>query len=329
LFLYNHIQENFHNISNMLVREGDVDLAIESVLNIMISHFDHVALFLWGKRYLNGYLGKSALRADFRERIKNLSVEYNNIQFLKKLYTEKTLFAGPPPGEGGYLKFLDRFLERRPQWHLLYPVEIMGKVVGMWYADTISQREKSLHMQTFVSLANLISLALKTLPVVDGCEIWAEPGRALVAEAASTLVRVDLRRDGILYINDGTYGSLFDAGMPGFIFPARAIRPTGKVSGRLAAFSFYGPTCDSLDFMKGPFMLADDIGEGDYIEIGLTGAYGSTMRTQFNGFYSDEMAVLSDAPMLTMYRPGASTDWPGADWPSADESLQQNAGNAP
>ena len=173
-----------------------------------------------------------------------------------------------------------------------------------------------------------ISLALKTLPVVDGCEIWAEPGRALVAEAASTLVRVDLRRDGILYINDGTYGSLFDAGMPGFIFPARAIRPTGKVSGRLAAFSFYGPTCDSLDFMKGPFMLADDIGEGDYIEIGLTGAYGSTMRTQFNGFYSDEMAVLSDAPMLTMYRPGASTDWPSADWPSADESLQQNAGNA-
>jgi len=168
-----------------------------------------------------------------------------------------------------------------------------------------------------------ITTALKTLPVGDTSEVWAEPGRALVAEAASTVVRVDLRRDGFLYINDGTYGSLFDAGMPGFIFPARAIRPRGKVSGRLVPFSFYGPTCDSLDFMKGPFMLPDDIGEGDYIEIGLTGAYGSAMRTHFNGFYSDEMAVLSDAPMLTMYRPGAATNWP-----RADEPLRQNAGNA-
>ncbi len=176
-----------------------------------------------------------------------------------------------------------------------------------------------------------IAAALNTLPVGDACEVWAEPGRALVAEAASTLVRVDLRRDGFLYINDGTYGSLFDAGVPGFIFPARAIRPEGRVcraSGRLAAFSFYGPTCDSLDFMKGPFMLPDNIGEGDYIEIGLTGAYGSALRTHFNGFHSDEMAVLSDAPMLSMYRPGAATDWAATDWPGADGPLQQNTGNA-
>ncbi|MDA1088981.1 MAG: type III PLP-dependent enzyme [Proteobacteria bacterium] len=166
-----------------------------------------------------------------------------------------------------------------------------------------------------------IASALKTLPVSDVCEVWAEPGRALVAEAASTLVRVDLRRGSFLYINDGTYGSLFDAGVPGFIFPARAIRPKGSVPGQLMPFSFYGPTCDGLDFMKGPFMLPDDIGEGDYIEIGLTGAYGSTMRTHFNGFHSDEMAVLTDAPMLTMYRAGASTDWP-----SANRPLQQNAG---
>ncbi len=155
------VQENFHNISNILVQERDVYLAIEGVLNFMISHFDHVALFLWGKRYLNGYIGKSALRADFSEKIKNISVEFKNIRFLQKLYVEKMLFAGPPPKEGAYCNFLDRFLEKRPQWHLLYPVEVMGKVVGMWYADTISQGEKSLHTQTFVSFANLISLALK------------------------------------------------------------------------------------------------------------------------------------------------------------------------
>jgi ornithine decarboxylase len=147
-----------------------------------------------------------------------------------------------------------------------------------------------------------ISAALDRIPIGEGCAVWAEPGRALVAEAASTLVRVEHRRGDHLYINDGTYGSLFDAGVPGFVFPVRAIRPQGRPSRQLAPFSFYGPTCDGLDYMKGPFLLPEDMGEGDYIEIGQTGAYGSTMRTQFNGFYSDETAILSDPPILSLYR---------------------------
>jgi len=146
-----------------------------------------------------------------------------------------------------------------------------------------------------------ISTALERIPIGDACEIWAEPGRALVAEAASTLVRVDHRRGDHLYINDGTYGSLFDAGVPGFIYPVRAIRNHGRTSRRLMPYSFYGPTCDGMDFMKGPFMLPEDMGEGDYIEIGQTGAYGVTMRTHFNGFNSDETAILSDQPMLSLY----------------------------
>ena len=146
-----------------------------------------------------------------------------------------------------------------------------------------------------------IYAALGRMPIGDACEIWAEPGRALVAEAASTLVRVEHRRDDHLYINDGTYGSLFDAGVPGFIYPVRAIRPQGRPSRRLAPYSFFGPTCDGMDYMKGPFLLPADMGEGDYIEIGQTGAYGSTMRTQFNGFYSDETVIVGDPPMLSLY----------------------------
>ena len=149
---------------------------------------------------------------------------------------------------------------------------------------------------------NEIFTELERMPIGEACEIWAEPGRALVAEAASTLVRVDHRRDDYLYINDGTYGSLFDAGVPGFVYPVRAIRSNGRPSRVLAPFSFYGPTCDGMDYMKGPFMLPEDMGEGDYIEIGQTGAYGCTMRTQFNGFYSDDTAILSDPPMLSLYR---------------------------
>jgi len=149
-----------------------------------------------------------------------------------------------------------------------------------------------------------IQTGLDLMPVPDHCEFWGEPGRALVAEAGSTLVQVEGRKGEQLYINDGTYGSLFDAGVPGFRFPVTCIRPNSgthdKAPVDLMPFSFYGPTCDSLDAMTGPFLLPADINEGDYIEIGLTGAYGAAMRTQFNGFHSDIEVVLLDQPMWTL-----------------------------
>ena len=104
-----------------------------------------------------------------------------------------------------------------------------------------------------------------------------------------------------LYLNDGTYGGLFDAGSPGFSYPVRAYRPMEAVSGELMPFSFFGPTCDSMDAMKGPFMLPADIKEGDWIEVGGLGAYGQCMRTKFNGFYSDMQADVNDAPMLSLF----------------------------
>ncbi len=50
-----------------------------------------------------------------------------------------------------------------------------------------------------------------------------EPGRALVAEAESLIVRVEARRGSDLFINDGGYGVLFDAAHLGWIFPARLV----------------------------------------------------------------------------------------------------------
>ena len=146
-----------------------------------------------------------------------------------------------------------------------------------------------------------IAAAVDKLPISEACEIWAEPGRALVAEGASTLVRVEMRRGDSLYINDGTYGSLFDAGALNFVYPVRPIRTGGRFVKPLIGYAFYGPTCDSLDHMKGPFYLPADMREGDYIEIGQTGAYGCAMRTKFNGFHSDETVVVQDEPMLTAY----------------------------
>ena len=148
---------------------------------------------------------------------------------------------------------------------------------------------------------NEIKKALKNLKLEKMPEIFCEPGRAIVAESGSTIVKVILKKKQKLYINDGTYGSLFDAGVPNFVLPAKMISNGRVVSKKLTAFNFYGPTCDSLDYMKGPFLLPNNIKEGDYIELGQLGAYGTTFRTKFNGFYSDAIYQVDDKPILSMY----------------------------
>ena len=148
---------------------------------------------------------------------------------------------------------------------------------------------------------NEIKKSLKDLNLTKLPEVICEPGRALVAESGSTIVKVILRKKQNLYINDGTYGSLFDAGVPNFVLPTKMIT-TGRIhSKKLTAFSFFGPTCDSLDYMKGPFLLPNNIKEGDYIELGQLGAYGITFRTNFNGFYSDEIFELNNKPIMSLY----------------------------
>ena len=146
-----------------------------------------------------------------------------------------------------------------------------------------------------------IKKGLSNLKLEKFPEILCEPGRALVAESGSTIVRVNLRKKQKLYINDGTYGTLFDAGTPNIVYPSRLIKSGKAISKKLTAFDFYGPTCDSMDYMKGPFLLPNNIKENDYIELGQLGAYGLTFRTQFNGFYSNEIYEVEDEPIMTLY----------------------------
>jgi ornithine decarboxylase len=148
----------------------------------------------------------------------------------------------------------------------------------------------------------VIHAGFEALPISYSAELWCEPGRALAAEYASLIVRVEKRRGSELYINDGAYGALFDAAHIGWRYPVRLIRE--RVSRvRPMAFSFYGPTCDDLDRMAGPFELPADVGPGDYIEIGMLGAYGCAMRTGFNGFGVTGSEIVADEPMASLYMP--------------------------
>ena len=154
-----------------------------------------------------------------------------------------------------------------------------------------------------------IKISLKNLKLPKLPQIICEPGRAIVAESGSTIVKVILRKKQNLYINDGTYGSLFDAGVPNFVLPTKMITNGRIHSKKLTSFKFFGPTCDSLDYMKGPFLLPNNIKEGDYIELGQLGAYGLTFRTKFNGFYSNEIFELHDKPIMSMYEDSDKFDY--------------------
>ena len=104
-----------------------------------------------------------------------------------------------------------------------------------------------------------------------------------------------------MFINDGSYGALFDAAHLNFVFPVQMVGRDVSSAEPFLPFEFWGPTCDSIDRMKGPFLLPASVREGDYIEIGNVGAYGRAIGGRFNGYGDYTEAILDDEPMFTMY----------------------------
>ena len=145
----------------------------------------------------------------------------------------------------------------------------------------------------------IIARHFEGLPIAYNAELWCEPGRALCAEYSSLIVRVERRRGDELFINDGAYGALYDAAHVSWRFPVRALGDDRNEP--LQDFAFYGPTCDDADYMQGPFALPADIGAGDFVEVGMIGAYGTAMKTGFNGFGAAMQVTVSDEPMASLY----------------------------
>ncbi len=144
-----------------------------------------------------------------------------------------------------------------------------------------------------------INKSFAKLTASGNCEFWCEPGRALSAEAASLVVRIEARKGNVLYLNDGFYGSLYDAGALAWMYPSQVLNDR---TGENIPFSAYGPTCDDHDYLPGPFYLPSDIQEGDHIEIGMLGAYSTSMATNFNGFGQHKEIIVGNEPMMSMYQ---------------------------
>ncbi|MDJ0977330.1 MAG: type III PLP-dependent enzyme [Erythrobacter sp.] len=145
----------------------------------------------------------------------------------------------------------------------------------------------------------IINQHFENLPVAYNAELWCEPGRALCAEYSSMIVQVTKRRGQELFINDGAYGALYDAAHVDWRFPVEALED--DLRDPIEDFAFYGPTCDDADFMAGPFPLPGDIQAGDYIEIGMLGAYGAAMKTGFNGYGDALSVVVENEPMMSLF----------------------------
>ena len=131
------------------------------------------------------------------------------------------------------------------------------------------------------------------LKLPNGCAVYCEPGRGLVADGLSVITQVSLRRNHTLYINDGIFGSLNEYALPNWpvryplkVYTERDGRVAERKS-RIASFKAFGPTCDTLDVLHYLIELPDTVAAGDWIEFQQLGAYSCALRTGFNGFHPD------------------------------------------
>ena len=132
------------------------------------------------------------------------------------------------------------------------------------------------------------------LPMAEGGELMAEPGRALSAPGLSAVVEVLLRKGDRLYLNDGMYRIFWELRFEAHKrFPVRAYRAGERLSDPSAEFTLFGPTCDASDVLPGKVPLPQDIRAGDHLEFGHIGAYSLSGRTRFNGHYSERLVEIT------------------------------------
>jgi ornithine decarboxylase len=137
------------------------------------------------------------------------------------------------------------------------------------------------HVRPFRELAKILKAELDRL-FPKNLEILAEPGRFMVATAATLVAEVigKADRDGkrCYYINDGIYhtfsGILFDHCQ----YHLKAFR-----RGRKQISAVFGPTCDALDTISQAEELPD-LNLGDLVYSENIGAYTHASSTHFNGF---------------------------------------------
>lgn len=138
------------------------------------------------------------------------------------------------------------------------------------------------HVPEFEKLAKIISSEIDRLFDKD-IEIIAEPGRFMVATAATLVTQIigRARRDGKIFyhINDGVYGTL-----SGVVFDHCQYHFNYFKEGETEICAVVGPTCDGFDKISMAENLPGDLQIGDFLYTNDIGAYSNASSTSFNGF---------------------------------------------
>ncbi|MGH2751700.1 MAG: EamA family transporter [Actinomycetota bacterium] len=145
-----------------------------------------------------------------------------------------------------------------------------------------------------------IRRALRGLPYP--VELFAEPGRALVATAgvlASTVIGRRRRREQTwVHLDVGPYNGFMEANA--FLGGERnPISWTATQAGSpTTECTLTGPTCDDGDVLQDDVALPRDLGVGDRVYIGAAGAYSTSIATNFNGFTPPKSCVKSPSELF-------------------------------
>jgi ornithine decarboxylase len=113
-------------------------------------------------------------------------------------------------------------------------------------------------------------------------EILAEPGRFMVANAATLVTKIIGKavRDGktCYYLDDGVYHTFSGIVFDHCVYPLKAFK-----DGEKKISAVFGPTCDAFDTISVAEELPE-LGIGDYLYAENIGAYSIASSTYFNGF---------------------------------------------
>jgi ornithine decarboxylase len=136
-------------------------------------------------------------------------------------------------------------------------------------------------VKSFKTLAKKLNTEIDRL-FPKSMEILAEPGRFMVANAATLVTKIIGKavRDGktCYYLDDGVYHTFSGIVFDHCQYPLKSFK-----EGELKVCAVFGPTCDAFDTIS----VAEDLPEldiGDYLYADNIGAYSIASSTYFNGF---------------------------------------------
>jgi len=143
----------------------------------------------------------------------------------------------------------------------------------------------------------LVTTAVRNAMGRDDFTLGQEPGRSLVAESGVTLYTVGVVKSVPTSTGTRTYvavdGGLADNPRPALYGSPYTVERAGSVSANHGQFTVSGRHCET-DRLFENIALPNDLAEGDILQVLCTGAYNSSMASNYNRYPRPPVVLLSN-----------------------------------